>query len=291
MNDDDQRLLFELPPASGPEELPRTKPISEPLWTRNKARLVQSYLRLFVQVTKHGTYLDGFAGPQEEDRPEMWAARLVLDIQLIRHFHWFEQRKASVDRLDALRTEALAVDPTRSINIYPGDFNARILDVLGAGVIGAREAAFCLLDQRTFECHWASVEALAQHKTSGYKIELFYFLAQKWMDRALHEKKDYAGLEAWWGRADWSRVLGLKGPARAQLFAERFREIGYRFVWPWPILEREAGMAPAIYYMIHATDHPAAPPLMGRAYEAAVVPVDDQQSSFGWPIRPHSQTR
>ena len=30
-----------------------------------QARLVRDYLILFVQVTRHGTYLDAFAGPQD----------------------------------------------------------------------------------------------------------------------------------------------------------------------------------------------------------------------------------
>jgi hypothetical protein len=28
----------------------------------------------------HGTYIDGFAAPQDEEHPEMWAAKLVLEM-------------------------------------------------------------------------------------------------------------------------------------------------------------------------------------------------------------------
>jgi hypothetical protein len=52
---------------------------AERLWTGNKAMLIERYLYYFVLVTKHGTYIDGFAGPQDTDRPESWAARLVLE--------------------------------------------------------------------------------------------------------------------------------------------------------------------------------------------------------------------
>ncbi len=41
----------------------------ERLWTGNKALLIQQYLHLFVIVAKHGTYVDGFAGPQYPTMP------------------------------------------------------------------------------------------------------------------------------------------------------------------------------------------------------------------------------
>jgi hypothetical protein len=31
-------------------------------------------------ITKHGTYIDGFAAPQEAEHPDMWAAKLVLEM-------------------------------------------------------------------------------------------------------------------------------------------------------------------------------------------------------------------
>ncbi len=39
------------------------------VWTENKAKLIARYLRSFTYVTKHGTYLDAFAGAQEGDDP------------------------------------------------------------------------------------------------------------------------------------------------------------------------------------------------------------------------------
>lgn len=57
---------------------PMIKRPRHPIWTENKARLIERYLRYFVMITKHGTYIDGFAGPQEPGQPEMWAAKLVM---------------------------------------------------------------------------------------------------------------------------------------------------------------------------------------------------------------------
>jgi hypothetical protein len=45
--------------------------------------MISIYLRLFVYITKHGAYIDGFAGPQEPTMPEMWTAKLVLESEPI----------------------------------------------------------------------------------------------------------------------------------------------------------------------------------------------------------------
>lgn len=76
------RLLFsetELPvtPAGAPER--NFQSLRHPLWTQSKAHLIRDYLKLFTMVTRHGTYIDGFAAPQESDHPEMWSAKLVLE--------------------------------------------------------------------------------------------------------------------------------------------------------------------------------------------------------------------
>jgi len=71
-----------LPGIEVPEDSQRSKKpkfkIERALWTENKAQLIERYLLYFVYITKHGTYIDGFAGPQREDQPEAWAAKLVL---------------------------------------------------------------------------------------------------------------------------------------------------------------------------------------------------------------------
>jgi len=43
---------------------PLTNVGQNPVWTDNKARFIMLYLRYFVYITHHGTYIDGFAGPQ-----------------------------------------------------------------------------------------------------------------------------------------------------------------------------------------------------------------------------------
>jgi three-Cys-motif partner protein len=260
-----QQQLFPLPPTVSPKQLVRM--LKQPLWTQKKAHLIAHYLRLFVLITKHGTYIDGFAGPQQPDKPDTWAAHLALQIQppWLKHFHLVDANDHQVEHLHRLRTAW----PGRDVQIYAGDFNMRIDDILNSGIVGEREATFCLLDQRTFECHWETVKKLAAHK-QGFKIELFYFFAQGWLDRALAAVKDTETIKAWWGTPDWHILCGMPTVRRAELVARRFHhELGYASVTSRPIVE-SSNSPKVMYHMVHASDHPEAAKLMARAYEQAM---------------------
>lgn len=260
--------FVDLPP---PGDKPiRFKRPERPIWTENKAKLIARYLRYFVMITKHGAYIDGFAGPQYPDKVDAWAAKLSLDSRppLLRKFWLCE---LSGEKLPALyelaRTSALK---GRTIEVLPGNFNNNIRGILDSGAITEKTASFCLLDQHTFECEWQTLVTLSSHKREN-KIELFYFLATGWLDRAMHATtRSQETLVRWWGREDWKILLGMKSFDRALLFVERFKgELGYKHVQPWPIYDREGEGRRVMYHMIHASDHDAAPGLMSRAYRKA----------------------
>lgn len=165
--------------------------------------------------------------------------------------------------------------PKLDVQIKQGDSNVLLVELLDSRSISQKEATFCLLDQRTFECKWSTVQALAGYKTSGHKIELFYFLCNSWLDRALAAVKKREILTDWWGNEGWEKLRKFTGDQRAEHLSKRFRdELGYQFVVPWPIYQRKSGGGVVMYYMIHATDHPAATALMARAYNKAVHPKE-----------------
>lgn len=285
----DHPVLFELPEASLPEA--KLKPIHKPIWTENKAKLIKEYLYRFVMVTHHGTYIDAFAGPQEPEKYEMWAAKLVLESKprWLRRFHLFEIEKDKIKCLEELKQAQPTPqpgEPRRSIQVHRGDCNAGIIKLLNSNTIRQKEATFCLLDQRTFECCWSTVEALASYKTSENKIELFYFLANSWLDRALANQQDTEVLEKWWGKSDWACLRKVGTWKRGEILAKRFKEeLGYKYVKSWPIYQRENGGGNVMYFMIHASDHSEAPKLMRRAYEAAVhLKPSAEQTSFEFEV-------
>ncbi len=248
-------------PDPTPKE-PETKPIQSPVWTDNKARLIMHYLHYFVLLTKHGTYIDGFSGPQSECETDSWAAKLVLSSEprWIRHFHLCDESRGQVARLTELKNAQPTRDGkgrklNRNIHIYHGDFNAKIDEILGGGgTISEKEATFCLLDQRTFECQWKAIEKLAAYKKSGNKIEIFYSLANGWLERALAAQKEEGVVERWWGRHDWTQLRKMSRDERRDIIVARLkRDLRYKSVKAWPIFERENGGV-IMYYMIHATD-------------------------------------
>lgn len=276
---ENQLTLFELPELSG--SVPTFKPFRYPVWTESKARLIERYLYYFVLITKHGVYIDGFAGPQEPDRLDTWAAHLVLNSEprWLRNFFLCDANQSQYQRLVELKASQPLPKPgePRSIEVLHADFNETVYQVLASEAIGERTATFCLLDQRTFECDWRTLEVLAAHKTEGYKIELFYFLPSGWLDRAISGLGDVSKLEGWWGRSDWNVLVDANGQERVNLFCDRMRdELGYTYAIGWPIYERSDG-GRVMYHMIHATDHDIAPNLMARAYRQAVFDREEPE--------------
>lgn len=270
---------------------PKLKRPRHPVWTENKANLIERYLYYFVLITRHGTYIDGFAGPQQPGKPRMWAARLVLETEPMwfRHFYLFDEDKDQVKALEELRDRQPSADSrgrrlNRNVQVSCADFNTAVHGLLASGAIGQKEATFCLLDQRAVECHWSTVKALSEYKREGeLKIELFYFFANAWIKRTLSGfKKNTQQLADWWGRGDWPGLSDMRPGTIMDTLVSRFKdELGYKTATPWPIYEREAG-GRIMYHMIHATDHPEAPHLMARAYDKAVQPKETPEQ-LGFP--------
>ena len=251
-----------------PARINNRKGLHCPLWTENKAKLIQEYIKLFTFVTKHGAYIDGFAAPQRRNHSGKCSAKLVLENQpqWVREFWLCDIDPEGIALLEAIKTEHEGKN--RRIRVMPGDFNTSIEAILSSGTITEKTATFALLDQRTFECEWSTVQRIAAHKT-GTKIEMFYFFATGWIDRSIAAIRKADALEQagrWWGRPDWRDLRGMNGVERANLLAARFRdELGYRWAFPFAIHDSARG-GRTMYHMIHATDHPEASPLMLRAY-------------------------
>ena len=240
--------------------------VSTPLWTADKAALIDEYIHHFLLVTKHGVYLDLFAGPQRAGDTESWSVRRVLERRThgnpaIGHYAVCDQDPEQAQQLRDLG------NGHHSFRVYEGDANECIHQMLMDAPITPKKACFCLIDQRTFECHWSTVRAIARYKGEGYKIEVFYFLAQGWLDRAWASTRDEARLAAWWGNEDYKEFRDLSSVERARMLCRRFREeLDYSYADPFSIHEKGQGSR-TMYYMIHASDHPEACKLMSRAYQ------------------------
>jgi len=278
---DTEQLSFaerwEIPPVTG--NAVEIDALPSPIWTETKARLIQNYLRLFLFITKHGAYIDGFAGPQDKQNSDSWAAKLVLELAppWMKTFFLCELDRSSYADLVSMVQGQPGI-PGRQINHRQGDFNQWVNEVLASGNVTDNTATFALLDQRTTECHWATVEKIAAHKRGGTKVELFYFFPTGWIHRAISETSDKSVLDAWWGDDGWKQLEGIKQDQAVSLCLKRVQSLGYRDVKSWPISSRELGAGRTMYHMIHATDHLDAPKLMYRAYKNLIgnVPAGEQ---------------
>ena len=252
--------------------------LDRPLWTEQKAGLISRYLYYFVLITKHGVYIDGFAGPQNAENPDSWAAKLVLESEprWMRDFFLCDENARQARHLEQLRDDQPEVRG-RTIEVAQADFNYYVDVVLASDKIKERTATFCLLDQRTFECNWETVQKVAGRK-SERKIEIFYFVPTGWLARSISGLRDpESAMALWWGRRDWKRLQGMHNHDIVELFCQRFIwELGYASAFGWPIYERGDSQH-IMYYMVHATDHDEAPNLMARAYRTATNRIEPRE--------------
>ena len=276
---DEQLKLFDLPENMN-DSAPRSlfPAIHRALWTRHKAQLISRYLYYFVLITKHGVYIDGFAGPQNANQPESWAAKLVLENEprWMRNFFLCDVRADQASTLQNLHA-AQPNTPGRTIETVCADFNSHVDSVLETDKIRENTATFCLLDQRTFECDWATVKKIACRKTER-KIEIFYFVPTGWLARSICALTDpKPTMDRWWGRDDWARLREMKNIDIVDAFRQRFlEELGYAHAHGWPIYDHQ-GSQRIMYHMVHATDHIEAPNLMSRAYRTATNRAEPQE--------------
>ena len=100
------------------------------------------------------------------------------------------------------------------------------------------------------------------------KVELFYFLAQGWIDRGIKSWKNDVEerKRLWWGNENLDQFLNLRSFERGKFLAERFKsELGYKYAYPFPI-QKHGESGSIMFWMVHASDHDRAPVLMMQAY-------------------------
>lgn len=255
--------------------------------TASKAKLVSEYISTFQRITGGGLFIDGFAGPQKNEHLDAWTARRVLELPYprLRRFWLCELDASGLIQLRRLK-DAYHLRPAwRKVHVMPGDFNRTVDTILMSGRIKPTTPTFAFLDQRTTECAWSTVRKLATFR-SHRKIEILYFLGTSWLHRALMTRRDEDRLnecDRWWGGPGWRRLTGLRQDEIVEEVVERFRgELSYGSVKAYPINMR-GGSSKVAFYLLHASDHEQAAPLMTRAFlkvcgDVEGSPADSQMS-------------
>ncbi len=215
-------LFDELPVQFAPQSISQSG--LGAVWTQHKAQLIAKYIFLFTMITRHGAYIDGFAGPKNDKLTDSWAAELVVNMEprRLREVFLCDLDPIKVRKLEEMVGAQTDVNK-RKYRIYSGDFNERIRDILSSGLIKEKTATFCLIDQFTLECHWETLRQIATHKPVGArKIEVFYFLGTGWLHRALTgHKRNITRPDLWWGRRWLEKLYKLRA---VSIFAIRMAE-------------------------------------------------------------------
>jgi hypothetical protein len=155
-----------------------------------------------------------------------------------------------------------------------------------------KEATFALLDQRTFECHWDTVRALATHKEGWPQGRAVLLPAEQVAAAALPRRPDEESgdRDALVGSRRLENVrVANDAPVRRSLHGEVQDQV--RLCLGEGMAHQRANIrrGSVTYFMICAPDHPEAPFLMRRAFERAVEapkPVVQMAfAQFGMEIR------
>lgn len=250
-------------------------------WTAHKLDIFELYMKLFRRVAGSGTYLDAFAGTGQisvygEVRPG--SAGIAVASKAFKELRFYEKpRKATqLERwLDANTTPTVR----KRCIVRPGDSNVAILEDLDAGAVSADRPCFALLDPNSTELAWETVVRLAEFKAPAdppeqCKVEMWVLLnthqvLMRLMPR-VKGKPSFKVLDRWFGSREawWDLYQNGSPPALfAFRYAARLRDLGYGAVQP--MLIRDPKTSRPQYFMIHASDHPAAHSFMRWASRRA----------------------
>jgi three-Cys-motif partner protein len=265
-------------------------------WARDKLELLRLYLLAYRRVAgAGGVYLDGFSGSgivkiQGEEEERLGSAALALKLRMFSRFYLYELDPATMKQLE--RNIKLRFPQKQWIRVRwrEGDFNQRVLTDLEQELIPKAKPTFAFLDPNSTQLDWSTVEALARYKDGPglYKVEMVILFNT---DQALvrlvrrEQSSDYAtsadartmdrvmgGRDAWWDLNDKNfSAMRLMGR-----YVERLRSLGYLDVRAIPILDPATKVRQ--YFLVHASDHPAAAGLMEWSERAAAPTRKPEQT-------------
>ncbi len=284
---DDELRLFDLPVSVRKPRglrLRRAKDSSIELrefgaWTLSKLTVLKLYLKQYRRVAGNGSYIDGFAGQgsvaiADNADEQLGSARIAIEARAFRHLHLFEKDQATMADLRYNLGYHYPQRRRRGVHLYEGDFNDEIVRLLDEGLVLRDKPCFAFLDPNSTELAWSTVERLAGYKEpvappGTCKVELWILFNThqafgRLVDRQSSPTYELSGrakaLDRVMGSRDaWWQLYkdGAHINAFARRYADRLRdELGYGFAHPQLISDPTTG-APQ-YFMIHASDHPAA---------------------------------
>lgn len=257
-------------------------------WTLNKLEVLDLYLKQYRRVAGNGTYIDGFAGAGPvliDGVTRHGSAARALDSGAFKSLLLYELPETA-DKLQSYIESEFRLRHRRRCIFRHGDFNKLVIEDLRSEVIPKSKPCFAFLDPDSTQLAWETVEHLAACKADGdppksCKIELWILVNthQAWIrlvpkrpedgfaqsDEAATLDRVFGGRTAWWDLSESGSGPGLY----AARYAQRLEQLGYAYARPHRILDPKTGKPQ--YYMIQASDHPAAVSFMRWAEREAAA--------------------
>jgi three-Cys-motif partner protein len=241
-------------------------------WTLNKLELLALYFKVYRRVAGNSTYIDAFAGDGEvriQDELRPGSATLAARAGAFKQLLLYERPRVAA-RLAAYLEDNLTAKQFHRCTIRPGNCNPQLIQDLDNGVFARDRPVFAFLDPDSTQLDWNTVEALGAYKRDEeYKIELWILFNTHQALMRLLPKQARPGYETSGSATTLDRVMGdraawwdvyeqARTPGRlVSRYAERLENVlGYGAARVQRILDPESGRPQ--YYMVHASDHPAA---------------------------------
>ncbi len=259
-------------------------------WTRDKLDILRGYLNEFTTAGKNKSeefiYLDLFAGRIENIQSyfeEKFDGSTIIALKTnnppFTRLRFFEK-----EHFQELQ-EGLKDYKDRDVIVIPGNCNEKIYEVLRDLSEYSWAPSFAFIDPNGPDCHWATLEALANFRKSarGLKTEIFLLFPHAMFTRLLTVNKTLSTTDAhtitqMFGNEEWRNIYEARRSKQFQ--PDRAREeyinlmrwklknqLGYK--WTHPLEFYTVNRHP-LYSLIFATDHFAGDKIISHLYNQAL---------------------
>lgn len=249
-------------------------------WTQDKLEVLRLYLRMFWKVAGNGTYIDTCAGDGQaliRGVTQPGSVALAMSAGTFKQLHFFEKEEM-IDRLRFFLDYTYPVKLRNKARVHPGDVNVELPKLLASGVIPRDKSCFAFVDPDSTEVDWATIAALAGYKIFDPSTKPILCKVEMWilvntghaLRRLWPSDRSKYPLPPPDSAKTLDRVMGARGAwvdlykageSSTQLayrYTDRLRsEFGYQYTVAHPI-RRGSSRSGIQYFMVHATDHPAA---------------------------------
>lgn len=235
-------------------------------WTRDKLRILESYLPYYLQATTTAidrVYIDGFAGPGTNTLRE--SGVVIPGSPLIAASARAPNRTRFTRLIFIEKSEALADELRSHVNqdsrceVYSGDVNDRLPEIIRT--VNRRAPTFVFLDTAGIDPRWKAIEAVAP-----WQVE---FLINFPLGMSINRNPDSDKTLSYFGTPEFRSLLRRRGPGKARalldLYKRRLATLGLIYTTDDDRLVRTQN-GKRLYYLVFVGKHPVGERIMNAVF-------------------------